>query len=173
MAAKKKSAGSVSKSGSGSVAKSNGNGNHTEATPAVLNKALSGMSVEEIEAQLEARKTSEITDLESRLEKLRAESGTVEQRIAMLRGAARTPRRGGGGKGSRGARAVNERPLTQYLHEILKGANEPMTARQLEEKLSETDYKSNAKNKYVVIFTALSKNKDMFKKTDRGHYAAI
>lgn len=151
----------------------NGNGNSDSKSSVVLNKALTNMSVEEIQQQLEARKEVELTDLRSRLAKLNEETTSVEQRIAALSGAARVRRTGGGGKGSRGPRVKNERPLSQYLHEILKNAGEPMSARQLEEKLGETDYKSEAKNKYVIIFTALTKNPEMFKKTGRGLYEAV
>jgi len=166
MTAKKKAAGSKVST----IAKSNGN---TLEPKVALNKALSGMSVEEIEQQLEARKTNEVTELETRLAKLRVESDTVEQRIAALCGTVVRTRRAGGGKGSRGPRATNERPLAAYLHEILKDAKKPMTARELETALGETDYKSNSKNKYVVIFTALTKNKEMFRKVERGTYEAI
>lgn len=152
---------------------SNGNGNGNGDKSVVLNKALSNMSVEEIQQQLEARKEVELTDLRAKLSKLNEETTSVEQRIAALSGAARVRRTGGGGKGSRGPRVKNERPLSQYLHEILKTAGEPMTARQLEEKLGETDYKSDAKNKYVIIFTALTKNPDLFKKSGRGLYEAV
>lgn len=157
----KKTSQSTAKSGNGDV--KNG---------VVVNKAFEGMSVEDIQAQLDARREAEVANLKEKLAKLEEERSTVQERIAVLSGVARNARRGGS-RGSRGPRAKNDRSLTEVLHEILKKKGEPMSARQLEEALKETDYTTNAKNKYVVIFTALTKHPDMFKKAERGLYEAI
>lgn len=157
----------------------NGNGDSSKngaavttqaATVPVLNQAFAHMTVEELQQQLEAKKEAEIVALEEQLEKVQAEASGIEQRISMLRGV--SSKRRNSSKVSR-PRVRNERPLSQYLHEILKTEGGPLSVRQLEEKLGETDYKTEAKNKYVVIFTALTKNPEMFQKSERGKYEAI
>lgn len=163
---------SVSKSGSAETLLSKGEtkkrtGNNNEGSTVELNKALASMTVEEIEAQLQARRDHDAVELEARRDALLEEVAEVEGRIAALRGTAGRARKGGG---KRGPRAHNEKPLALYLVDILKGSDDPMSVQQLITKLDEVGFKSNAKNKYPVVFTALNKNPEMFRKAERGLY---
>lgn len=140
--------------------------------PVVIDKALATMSIEAIEAQLQARRDQEVAGLKAQLEKLDTERNTVRERIATL--TATLVKRGGGGggkRGPRGPRAKNEKPLAQYLHDVLKAGGD-MTAKQAIEALGKTDWKTNSKDPYVSVFTALTKNGELFEKVSRGVFRA-
>ena len=136
-----------------------------------LNSAFGNMSIEEMQQQLEARKSNEIRNLESREAELKTELATTQQRINFLKGAPKSqrgPRRGG----PRGPRAKNDHTLVEVVHNIVRESGRAMSAREVEEALKKTDYKSTSQNLYTQIFTVFSKNPKMFGKEARGMYAA-
>lgn len=133
-------------------------------------KSVDSMSYEELQQHLEAKREAEISTLEERLSHLNEEAAQIEQRIASLRGVVKAKRTVS--RPSR-RRAKNPQPLAHYLYDILKSSTEPMTVQQINEKLKETDYRSEAKQPYVVTFTALTKHPEMFRKVSRGLYEAV
>lgn len=138
-----------------------------------LNSAFNNLSIEEMQQQLEARKTAEIQQLEAREAELKTELASAAQRIAQLRGVASTRRPVRRTGGPRGPRAKNDQTLVQHVHAIMHNAGEPMSAREVEAELKKTDYKSTSQNMYVQIFTAITKNSKMFRKVARGKYEAL
>jgi hypothetical protein len=138
-----------------------------------IDKAIAAMSFDSLQAQVEARREQEVTSIKTQIEKLDETRDGLAKRLADLTGTLAKRRKSGGGTGSRGPRAVNSKPLAEYLTEVLKGHGSPVNAKEAEALLrAKTDWKTNSKNAYMSIFTCLSKNGELFTKTGRGQFTA-
>lgn len=144
------------------------------------------MSLDQIREMLETRTKEEVARAEARVTDLRTQLATAEAELSKLspqsQPVKRGPRKGKGGRkaaasasGNGGAatkRIRNAEPLSQVLHQMFKGKAD-FSVRDATEALEKSDFKSNAKNKYVLVYTALKTHEEMFKKVDRGVFKAI
>lgn len=144
--------------------------------PVVINKVIQDMSFEALQAQMEAKRDQEVVAVKTQIEKLDEQRDALSKRLADLTGTLVKPRKRGGG-GPRGPRPENEKSLAEYLHEALKSAGHvsggtPIKAQDAVALLAKTAWKSNAKNQYMSVFTALTKKPDLFEKIARGQFVA-
>lgn len=152
------------------------------ATTTVTTPALSGMSLDQLREALDNRTKEETEKARVKVEGLQAQLAEAVTELARFvpvvahksRKVGRKPKAEGtvANGAPRAARAKNDKPLNQVLHELLKG-NGDFEMKTAIDMLEKTDFKTNAKNKYVLVFTALSTHPNMFKKIDRGTFRAI
>jgi len=130
---------------------------------------LMGVVKDRKESEIESLRKSEIALTES-LAKVRADLAALTGEAAV---AAAPKRRGRKPRAAqRAQRAQNDQPLNQVIHGLMTRKGSPMGISEVIEAVGKTSYKSNAKNMYPVVFTAL-KNTDMFRRVARGQYQAI
>lgn len=125
---------------------------------------LSGLTTAQIHAELRTR--------EKKLAGVRRQYNNAVAKVARLE--ARMRDLGGdvpAGRGGRtGTRARNALPLHTSLHNLLKGKT--MGAAEAAEALLNSGFKTTATTFRTMVNIALIKNKNLFKRVERGQYTS-
>jgi len=125
---------------------------------------LSGLTMAQIQAELRTR--------EKKLTKVRRQYNNAVAKVARLEAQMRDL--GGdlpSGRGGRsGTRARNEFPLHTALHNLLKGKT--MGAAQAADALLQSGFRTTARTFRTMVNIALIKNKNLFKRVERGQYTS-
>jgi hypothetical protein len=128
---------------------------------------LANVSARDLQAELQRRRRA-AGPLQRKRERLLAKLAQVENQIQAL-GEQLEPSR----SGRRGAipgrrRVVNEKPLPEALHEVLKGKT--MGIAELAEAVQKAGFKTHSKNFRIMVNIALTKYPKLFKRVARGQY---
>lgn len=125
---------------------------------------LAGLSTAQIHAELRTR--------EKKLARVRRQYNSAVAKVARLEaqmrdlGGAVTGGRGGGS----GTRARNAVPLHTALHNLLKGKT--MGAADAADALLKSGFRTTARTFRTMVNIALIKNKNLFKRIERGQYTS-
>ena len=126
---------------------------------------LSGVDISLLQAELRRRQRS-VGGLMRRRERLMERVAALDEQIRALGGAT-----GGSGRGGpRGPRPRNEMTLVDALQRTLKGKTMGVT--EVAEAVQKNGYNTSSPNFRTIVNQALIKNRDVFKKVERGQYTA-
>lgn len=132
----------------------------------VRSSSLSGMSINELQAEIK-RRARRLPAMLKKRAKLAAALAQIDGDIASVGGSA--GRSGGGGKTGR-RRPVNDSNLADALANLLKGKTMGVTEASIA--VRKAGYNTNAANFRTIVNQCLIKHKKMFKKVARGQYTA-
>ena len=128
---------------------------------------LSNISLAALQAELQRRTKS--------LNELIAKRDALNVQIAALEGleGEKAPKAPAKGKkrGPKAKKRATGKPLVEFVKDVLATAKKEMSIKDIEEAVKTAGYPTKAKTLYTPIFTALNKNKDVFKKVSKGKYA--
>ena len=117
-------------------------------------------------------------DRKKQLEKLHRKRDTIQRslneidaEIAKVSGGAAGESTGGRATG-KGSRARNDRPLPDYMEEVMVKAGRPMKVNEIVEAVLAAGYKTTSASFKNIINQQLIKERKRFQHTDRGTYAA-
>ena len=119
---------------------------------------MSDLSVSEIQVLL-SKKQRRLQTLETRREKLVASLRRIEQEIAAIKG-----------RGVSGPRPKNEKPLLDYVTDILGRNKSGLTLAELEKKVLAAGYKTNSGNFSNVIYQGIYHCDDVIHDPEVGRY---
>jgi hypothetical protein len=125
---------------------------------------MSNMNIADIERFLSDRKR-QLDKLKKKRAKAQAKVDAIDAEIAKIGGGS-----SGGGRGA-GSRARNDRPLPDYIEDVLAKSSKPMRVGDIEVGVKALGYKSNAASFKNIVNQQLIKDRKRFKAVDRGLYA--
>ena len=133
------------------------------------------MNIVELQRILNERKR-QLDKLMRRREKLQKQVDAIDAEIGKvagdgLGGGGGGNGRAGGGNGSgAGGRAKNDRPLPDYIEEVMGKNGKPMRVGEIVDAVKSAGYKSNSASFKNIVNQMLIKEKKRFKQISRGVY---
>lgn len=129
--------------------------------------STSNMNIVDLERVLNDRK-KQLNKLMKRRAKAQAKVDSIDAEIAKVSGGA-VGGGGGGGRGT-GTRASNDRPLPDYIEEVLSKHGKPMRVGEIMTAVQAAGYRSNSKSFKNIVNQQLIKERKRFVSVDRGLY---
>ncbi len=128
--------------------------------PSRSKDGLGSLSISELQAEIN-RRSKGVNKLIKKREKYVALLAELEKQIAAA----------GGVAGRRGGRRANGAGLKESIAKVLTG--KPMNVTDIAEAVLKSGYISSSPNFKVMVNQQLIANKKLFKRVDRGLYAAV
>jgi hypothetical protein len=128
------------------------------------------LNIAELERILNERKR-EVDKRVRRREKLQRQIDAIDVEITKLSGGELGLGRGSNGSaGGPGSRAKNDKPLPDYIEEVLAKTGKPMRVGEIVEGVQGLGYKSNSQSFKNIVNQMLIKERKRFAQVDRGIY---
>lgn len=127
----------------------------------------SNWNIVELQRILTDRK-KQLDKLMKRRDKAQSRLDAIDAEIQKVSGGVGLPDGRGGGAG--GTRARNDRPLPDFIEEVLAKNGKPMKVGEIVDAVQAAGYRSNSKSFKNIVNQQLIKERDRFKQVDRGVY---